>query len=180
MLTMEELVRERKWIYNQFNLGESWNNDVFMYGIGHFLEVVSTNGQICDGNKLRCPCSKCKKKYFREIGLCETHPFTYGFVRDYYNWTNHGEEIAEVSSSVYNKVNNFKDHGDRHFQNKQIGVFGHEIDSRLGDMICDIVGPSNTYNQPESAESEEPSEATSQLYELFKSSCELVFEGCTS
>ncbi|KAL9669472.1 hypothetical protein QQ045_007019 [Rhodiola kirilowii] len=43
-----------------------------------------------------------------------------------------------------------------------------------------MAGPSNTYNQPESAEPEEPSEAASQLYELFKSSCEPVFEGCTS
>ncbi|KAL9674721.1 hypothetical protein QQ045_002920 [Rhodiola kirilowii] len=173
---MEELVRERQWMYNQRNPGESWNNEVFMYGVGHFLGVVTGNGQICDGNKLQCPCSKCKNKYFREIGLCETHLFTYEFVKDYYNWTNHGEEIA-VSSSV---SNNFEDLSDRHFQNEQTGVFGYEIDSRFDDMICDMAGPCNTYNQPESVEPEEQSEVASELYELFKFSCEPVFEGCTS
>ncbi|KAL9667674.1 hypothetical protein QQ045_002038 [Rhodiola kirilowii] len=162
---MENLIRERSWMYNQRVTDQSYNNDAFNQGVGVFIQTAYANGHIFEGSMIRCPCSKCKHNKFIKVQESERHLFTFEFVGDYYNWTLHGEEIAHTSYPAYQHHLN---ENDTSFMDQQMPDYVHQfggVDSHFADMVHDVA---------------EPNEDASKFYDLFQSSCQPVFEGCTS
>ncbi|KAL0448576.1 UNVERIFIED_CONTAM: hypothetical protein Slati_1414000 [Sesamum latifolium] len=45
-----------------------------------------------DGEKIRCPCRKCKNKVFKTPDEINFDLYMKGFMSEYYNWTSHGEK----------------------------------------------------------------------------------------
>ncbi|CAM8929118.1 unnamed protein product [Rhodiola kirilowii] len=76
--------------------GESSTNDVFIAGVNNFIETAAAKGFVANDNSIRCPCTKCKNKRFIKVRMMEAHLYKYGFTPNYFNWTLHGEELAEM------------------------------------------------------------------------------------
>ncbi|KAL0451416.1 UNVERIFIED_CONTAM: hypothetical protein Slati_1119700 [Sesamum latifolium] len=91
-----------------------------------------------DGDKIRCPCRKCKNKKFRTPDEVTYHLCIQGFTTEYYNWTSHGEESvpeyfevatvppvsAEPTPAAHVEANNHPHWGDeQHMDWTQMMVF---------------------------------------------------------
>ena len=84
------MVREdRKWMYNL--AGRKGLTDEFLAGVTEFIEFASSHHECMDGEKIRCPCRKCKNTKFLTIEEVIVHLYQRGFKEDYYDWTAHGE-----------------------------------------------------------------------------------------
>ncbi|KAL2248310.1 UNVERIFIED_CONTAM: hypothetical protein Sindi_2683300 [Sesamum indicum] len=59
---------------------------------GTFIEWVKCQHSYMDGEKIECPCRKCKNKVFETMNEVNFDLFMRGFMPKYYNWISHGEE----------------------------------------------------------------------------------------
>ena len=81
---------------NDIEMDKSWMqeltrcSDRYLKGIEEFLRMAH---QCVDANGiLRCPCSDCSNRYFRNIELAKSHLYQHGIDRIYTRWIFHGEE----------------------------------------------------------------------------------------
>lgn len=81
----------RKWMYNKNLPGRKGLTDEFRSGVNDFLEVATSKPEYMSGEKIRCPCLKCKNCKFLNPDEVKEHLWRRGFMDDYYNWTCHGE-----------------------------------------------------------------------------------------
>ncbi|CAM9000576.1 unnamed protein product [Rhodiola kirilowii] len=183
---MERLIQERSWMYNQCVQGKSYCNEAFMLGVREFIQLAISRCGHSNGNRMRCPCRKCKNKKHHEAGVVETHLYDSGFTANYYNWTYHGEDLAHV---VYNKASEVDqiptnvsvDHQYSAYVDLPSRVIDPEtVDSQFHNMIADVAGPSWDVPNNVSTLPDEPSEIARNFYNLFKSSCDPAIEGCTT
>ncbi|KAL0448254.1 UNVERIFIED_CONTAM: hypothetical protein Slati_1381800 [Sesamum latifolium] len=72
-------------MYNKNLLDRAGLTPVFEDGVKTFIEWAI-------GDKIRCPCRKCKNTKFRTPDEVSYHLCMRGFTIEYYNWTFHGEE----------------------------------------------------------------------------------------
>jgi hypothetical protein len=88
--------------------------------------------------KVRCPCSKCTNKKFREPDDVEIHLYSFGFVGGYSRWTCHGEPYHTESgqpSSVPGEQS--WDRGSSNpFQEMVLDAAGHGFGSGGGSPVC--------------------------------------------
>ncbi|KAL0402324.1 UNVERIFIED_CONTAM: hypothetical protein Slati_4262300 [Sesamum latifolium] len=67
----------------------------FQDGIIAFIEWVKSQHAYMDGDKIRCPCRKCKNELFKMTDEVNFNLYMKGFMPEYYNWTSHGEERVQ-------------------------------------------------------------------------------------
>lgn len=86
---------DRHWMYSPKRLDE------FEIGVINFLNA--SFAKAAQGSQIRCPCRRCKNRYW----YCRSEVFDHlkvdGFVDNYYVWTFHGEEPLHMN---YNDVAN--------------------------------------------------------------------------
>ncbi|CAM8943456.1 unnamed protein product [Rhodiola kirilowii] len=83
-------------MYEERAHGESYTNDVFIAGVNNFIETAVSKGFPTSDNTIHCPCTKCKNRRFINIRMMEEHLYKYGFIPNYFNWTLHDEDLAEM------------------------------------------------------------------------------------
>lgn len=72
----------------------------FKNGVDDFIKIATRDPTVADAlSRIPCPCSKCKNCVTKEVFWVEKHLYQYGFMKDYINWTVHGEDRWEDSSS---------------------------------------------------------------------------------
>ncbi|KAL0374151.1 UNVERIFIED_CONTAM: hypothetical protein Sradi_3330800 [Sesamum radiatum] len=74
----------------------------FQDGVFEFINWAKTQHVFMDGEKIHCPCSKCKNGKYKSTEEVTYHLLRKGFVENYYNWTSHGEPEYEPSMSENN------------------------------------------------------------------------------
>ncbi|KAB1212871.1 hypothetical protein CJ030_MR5G010171 [Morella rubra] len=58
-------------------------------GVGKFMSM--SRQHVDDLNRVRCPCQKCRNRYYKPLNVVEDHLWLNGFSRDYTKWVFHGE-----------------------------------------------------------------------------------------
>ncbi|CAH9094712.1 unnamed protein product [Cuscuta europaea] len=82
--------QNRSWMYEKH--GEKRGiRDEFLKGIEQFIKFALEQKNFMDGDKIRCPCTKCKNLKFKDSDDVAWDLYKKGFVDNYYNWTAHGE-----------------------------------------------------------------------------------------
>jgi oligoribonuclease (3'-5' exoribonuclease) len=81
-------------------------------------------------DKIRCPCSKCTNRKYRDLTEVEIHLYRFGFIGDYKRWICHGEPYG-LSSSMQRDTAGEKDSGDR-LREMVIDAVRAEAHGRLG------------------------------------------------
>ncbi|KAL0345548.1 UNVERIFIED_CONTAM: hypothetical protein Sradi_4386100 [Sesamum radiatum] len=79
-------------MYNKNLLGRAGLTLEFEDGIKTFIKWGKDQRGHMDGDKIRCPCRKCKNTKFRTPDEVSYHLCMLGFIPEYYNWTSHGDE----------------------------------------------------------------------------------------
>ncbi|KAL9676005.1 hypothetical protein QQ045_004217 [Rhodiola kirilowii] len=177
---MKNLSCKRSWMWNERVTAQSYNNGAFNHGVRVFIQTAIANEYIFEGNMMRCSGSICKNNKLKNVQKLESHLFTFRFFfGDYYYWTHYGEETAHASYPAYQHHTNEKDMSSK---DQSMRDYEHQFSGpniHFTDMVHDVAGPSFVHPTPNYVAHEEPNEDADQFYDLFKSSCEPVFEGCT-
>lgn len=90
----------REWMYT-LRAKNGIFNPVFRQHVNYFLDFAYTNAtnikrKIIKGLEvfqIRCPCSKCKNRFFKERELVEFDIYKSGFMDNYFVWYAHGESL---------------------------------------------------------------------------------------
>ncbi|KAL9690725.1 hypothetical protein QQ045_011133 [Rhodiola kirilowii] len=174
-------------MYNRCVPEKSYCNESFLLGVREFIQLAISRCGYSGGNRIRCPCRKCKNKKHHEVGVVETHLYNSGFTANYYNWTYHGEDLAHVEYSQASQFDQIPqnvsvDHQYSAYVDLLISpVIDQEtVDSQFQNMIADVAGPSWDVPNNASTLPHEPNEIARKFYNLFKSSCDPAYEGCTT
>ncbi|KAL2896396.1 Uncharacterized protein RDABS01_038180 [Bienertia sinuspersici] len=69
----------------------------YRVGVDEFM-VYATRNIISSDGKVRCPCIKCVNNKLLSPDDVNYHLLHFGMVRNYNNWTFHGEDVNEISS----------------------------------------------------------------------------------
>ena len=63
----------------------------FVHGVRGFLEFALSHPEFMDGDMIKCPCCRCKNRYYLSCNEVEMHLINRGFIDGYNNWFAHGE-----------------------------------------------------------------------------------------
>ncbi|RDX99036.1 hypothetical protein CR513_17971, partial [Mucuna pruriens] len=91
---------DRPWMYHRLDANKRWKNE-FTKGLHEFLQFVIAQEKFqLQGEKLRCPCNKCKCLVFKFVNEVGYDLYEKGFMPNYYWWTNHGEQLPQFPPMV--------------------------------------------------------------------------------
>jgi hypothetical protein len=79
-------------MYNRLNEKRSAITNEFYTGVYQFIEFAKSQDTVYSDGILRCPCAKCKCKWYKLEDDVLVHLFNKGFMPNYYRWTCHGEK----------------------------------------------------------------------------------------
>nr|GEX69802.1 hypothetical protein [Tanacetum cinerariifolium] len=159
---------DREWMYNsRFLEGRKDYNPAFIDRVVSFMEFACQQRTIDrDNDLIRCPCSSCKNRAYKSIDDIMLHVVTKGFVKNYYQWTSHGE--PEVGSSSMqpncNTSSNKDNEGPNPYRNMILEAAGHDFNPNSHENV----------SQPQPSDPK-----TKRLYELLHQADEPLWPGCT-
>ncbi|KAI3741962.1 hypothetical protein L1987_59641 [Smallanthus sonchifolius] len=98
----------REWMYTMRTNRDGTFNLQFKQAVSYFLDFAYENAtnierQTIDGVQkllIRCPCSKCKNRYYKTREAVDCHLITQGFMEDYQLWDVHGELYPDEAINV--------------------------------------------------------------------------------
>ncbi|KAL0446097.1 UNVERIFIED_CONTAM: hypothetical protein Slati_1737600 [Sesamum latifolium] len=67
----------------------------FEDGVATFIKWAKSKHPYMDGEKIKCPCQKCKNEVFKILDEVNFDLYIKSFMMDYYNWTSHGKERVQ-------------------------------------------------------------------------------------
>ncbi|KAL0311572.1 UNVERIFIED_CONTAM: hypothetical protein Sangu_2451900 [Sesamum angustifolium] len=82
-------------MYNKNLSGRASLTSEFEDAVNTFIKWAKGQRRHMDGDKIRCPCRKCKNTKFGTPDEVSYHLCMRGFMVKYYNWTSHGENIVQ-------------------------------------------------------------------------------------
>ncbi|GJX79094.1 hypothetical protein Tco_0327243 [Tanacetum coccineum] len=158
----------REWMYNsRFVIVEGCKeyNPAFIDRVVSFVEFSCQQPTTDrDNNLLRCPCSSCKNRAYKSTDDIKVHVVMKGFVKNYYQWTSHGE--PEVGSSSVQPNCNTSSNGDNEgpnpYRNIILEAAGHDFNPNSHENVF----------QPQP-----PNPKTKRLYELLHQADEPLWPG---
>ncbi|KAL0367453.1 UNVERIFIED_CONTAM: hypothetical protein Sradi_3635400 [Sesamum radiatum] len=66
----------------------------FQDGVTAFIGRAKSQHAYMEGEKIRCPCRKCKNEVFKTLDEVNFDLYKKDFIPEYYNWTSHGKEMV--------------------------------------------------------------------------------------
>ncbi|WJX83939.1 hypothetical protein P8452_66562 [Trifolium repens] len=136
---------DRSWMYDRVNSNRFGLKDSFLSGVGEFVNKAMEQAQFLNHGVIRCPCVNCKCIDLKTPREVKHHLYKYGFLPNYYIWTEHGEEDQDV------------DLGGHFSGGEDVGV--EDQFEAMNEMINDAFRPfSNVLNVNANMENETPSD----------------------
>ena len=85
----------REWMYKRMDEKMGNFSKEFIAGVDQLMTFANSQPTTqSNGGNFLCPCSVCKNdKIFSGVKNLETYMYSRWFMRDYYDWYNHGEKI---------------------------------------------------------------------------------------
>lgn len=160
---------DRSWMYNRFGHNQSRFTEEFIRGVKHFIEFSVVRKNYMHGEKIRCPCSKCKNHKFETSVIVEKHLFQHGFVPNYTKWIAQGEQLPKF---VYPNNPPVNETGTD--MNTDMPEEGEESDEGMEDMVRDAAG--FDVNWEENVE-EEPNADAKKFYDVMKAAKKPLYTG---
>lgn len=158
---------DRAWMYNRLQPSKRGFTTEFLKGIDEFLQFARTQLDFTSGGKIRCPCSKCRNRWFIDVDNVKLHLCKKGFLPDYYQWHCHGEPYIFSTEQTY----------DGHLPNTCETPTVETNPFR--DMIFDAAGWDRTSNEHIPMD-ELPNVDAQRLYDLLYAADEPLWPGCES
>ncbi len=101
--------QERTWMYSSRYLpGRVGYKEEWETGVEQFITFACSNPGHMDGNKIRCPCRRCKNLRFKDCDDVRVHLYKCGFMPSYTNWTAHGEPFKEPSDQPFDSCGSYE------------------------------------------------------------------------
>lgn len=118
-----------------------------------FIEFASSHPEFLDGEKMKCPCAKCKNRPYRDPFEVRMHICQRGFVPNYYVWTYHGEMSTAANLEYTYEPNTYH------------------------TMVMDAAGPEFNYNEMDGVE-EAPNPEAQRFYDMLTAADNELWPGC--
>ena len=84
----------RSWMYNRVD--GKYLSKVFIAKVNNeFITFACAQQELQRCQKLKCPCTKCRNKPYRDVDTVKLRLYQRGFVAHYYRWVHHGEPFLE-------------------------------------------------------------------------------------
>ena len=84
----------------------------FYVGVDEFIQLGSAQESFIRLGVLKCSCMKCEYLKFKSVNEMKMDLCKHGFIKWYYYWTNHGEDMQVMPPSVivneYYREDNFR------------------------------------------------------------------------
>ncbi|KAL7607985.1 hypothetical protein Lser_V15G12232 [Lactuca serriola] len=104
--------RNRNWMYERLD-DRGHVSHLFINGVKTFIEFASTKQSYMDGDKIKCPCTKCNNKAYKAVDEAKYHLYKFGFVPNYRFWDKHGETSTDSTllgmDDTYTSLNEHHD-----------------------------------------------------------------------
>ncbi|KAL4582967.1 hypothetical protein LXL04_007530 [Taraxacum kok-saghyz] len=94
--------------------------------------IACSDKDFMDGNKIKCPCTKCLNRPYVEVEVMKFHLAKFGFMLNYHVWDRHGETSVRSSSSVGSTSSGID------YSNTSLN---EQHEPSYTDMILDAAGP---------------------------------------
>ncbi|CAH9097544.1 unnamed protein product [Cuscuta europaea] len=149
------------------------------------LLVLHKGKHNTDGNKIRCPCAKCKNVKFLDPDNVEWDLYTHGFIDNYYNWTSQGEpidtcllpQILGTSNYVPNEMTGWGNYEEMPWEQKMLYDFVGPTTFQNTQPDNDFTSHSNVNEQPSSSYYEVDALGT-RFQEVLKSADQPLYYDC--
>ncbi|XP_052193958.1 uncharacterized protein LOC127802254 [Diospyros lotus] len=165
----------RRWIDNWCMPRRGEITPEFYAGVDEFIQLASSQESFIRLGVLKCPCIKCECLKFKLVNEVKRDLCKHGFMKGYYYWTNHGEEMPIMPQNVivneYYRQDNFRDQFNPYEQ-----------------MVMDAAGPSHAPATMQGAFSESgyqsynieepPNENVKAFYEMLSAAQSPLYSGC--
>jgi hypothetical protein len=83
-------------MYDRVNSNRFGLKDSFLSGVEEFVNKAMEQPQFLNHGVIRCPCVNCKCIDLKTPREVKHHLYKYGFLPNYYIWTEHGEEDQDL------------------------------------------------------------------------------------
>ncbi|CAH9127397.1 unnamed protein product [Cuscuta epithymum] len=153
---------ERRWMYNRVNPGRKGLTDEFKAGVDNFVDFACVQPTFAENNVIKCPCTKCRNRRYKNPGDVKLHLYKWGFESNYWCWIYHGEEVLQSSGNFDDTSHNHVD-GDDMYETMIYDNFG--LNQEPSYLNRDIEGPHDSAKQ---------------FYELLDSAQQPLWSGCTA
>ena len=104
-------MENRKWMYDRYD--QKKLKDDYYAGVETFVKFATSHVRLMDGNKIKCPCQRCRNCRFHLPDDVREHLYRHGFLPNYYQWTAHGEATrphgVPSSDNDQNSMGNMRD-----------------------------------------------------------------------
>ncbi|CAH9124646.1 unnamed protein product [Cuscuta epithymum] len=153
---------ERRWMYKRVNPGRKGLRDEFKAGVDNFVDFACVQPTFVENNVIKCPCTKCRNRRYKNPGDVKLHLYKWGFESNYWCWIYHGEEVLQSSVNFDDTSHNHVD-GDDMYETMIYDNFG--LNQEPSYLNRDIEGPHDSAKQ---------------FYELLDSAQQPLWSGCTA
>lgn len=152
----------REWMYRR-STPEGDFSPHFLQGLESFIDFACSKPAFMDGENIRCPCRKCKNRYFRDVGTVRTHVKKNGFDFNYHLWVFQGERrVSEVDQPVLGGVRSLNQYREMVFD---AGGSSYRMNYDGDDRMDDVEEPPNPEAQ--------------RFYDMLKAADNELWPGCT-
>ncbi|CAH9117021.1 unnamed protein product [Cuscuta epithymum] len=152
----------RNWMYQRKDEG-GYLTQVFIKGVDIFVNFAKSKPDFMDGNKIRCPCTKCHNRQYQEVDTLKLHLVKHGFVPNYFFWNRQGETLSDNSPT--------RDHA---FENQNFG-FEDMPSCSYRQMVMDAAGPDFI---PTRIMDEEPNAEDKKFFDMLEATDKPLWPGC--
>jgi len=150
----------RAWMYNRVD--GKYLSKVFIAKVNEFITFACAQQEFQRCQKLKCPCTKCRNKPYRDVDTVKLHLYQRGFVAHYYRWVHHGEPFLEDEGAGTSSPT--------------IQV----MENPMRDMVVDAFAATMSSLQPEAMNNEEkePIAEAKRFMQLLQAAERPLYEGC--
>ncbi|XP_057803652.1 uncharacterized protein LOC131018985 [Salvia miltiorrhiza] len=149
---------DRGWMYRRYAQGSLTGE--FMDGLEVFIHYALSRPDLMIGNKIKCPCTKCKNKKFDTPMTVRVHLAKNGFIPRYHIWTMHGEALVQVPDVARRIVTIEED---------------REV-NRYETMVMDVA--TAQFHNVDDLIEESPNPTAQHLYDMLKAADRELWPGC--
>ncbi|XP_076956392.1 uncharacterized protein LOC143631536 [Bidens hawaiensis] len=142
----------------------------FQQVISYFLDFVYENATNIENGNIRCPCNKCKNRYYKTRVDVQVHLFAKGFMKDYQLWHAHGERYPDEAMDI--------DECSNPVLSQHVG---DDADEDLGEytgydeMVME--GMHQNHDSYYQQGSQDPNQRAEAFYKMFEQANEPLWEG---
>ncbi|KAK2445148.1 hypothetical protein QL285_016112 [Trifolium repens] len=162
----------RSWMYDRTYPGRTGLKPNFEEGVKGFIAFAVAQETYKVEEGIRCPCTKCTCRFIKTPVEVSNHLKKVGFMKDYWVWTNNGEQLVFPEVHANNTVASTSGMHEEYVEQFNL----------IDDMVGDALGVNMDYGEDEDDdvfEEQVPNEKAQKFYEMLREMNTPLFEGAS-